>query len=141
MLTQPEDFTIEVNEPSDEETFRFSDGSWWTIRTLVTRGMRKAIRKSAMKNLPKIDPNEDIDFEDKEALKRRMFQDLESFDVDADDDAYLIHGTVAWSWDSAVSVDFLDTLPDPQTEVVLVRMQELYVPLSEAEAKKDSKTP
>ena len=107
--------------------------AWWEIRTVITRGMRKAFRRAGFPILARADG---MDLSDPEAFKRVVMANPGAFDLDAIDDAYLLYGTVAWSYPEPVSLEALDKLPEKDVAVVLDRMRELYAEVTE-EARKN----
>jgi len=109
----------------DTETIKFDDGSWWEIRTFITRGMRKKLRVEMMAGLA-LPESRDIDMEDKEAVKSYLMEHLSTIDVNNQDDGYLLYGTVAWSFDNDINIEAIDELDDHKVEYVLVKMKEFY---------------
>ena len=103
-------------------------GQWWEIRTVVTRRMRKAFRAAGLKGfLGGLTSNGTVvDMGDPEALKRLAMSHAGEWNLDAIDDAFLLEGTVAWSWPGIVTLDGIDSLDEQYTKPVLTRMQALY---------------
>ena len=121
------------------EHIEFPDGQWWDIWTVVTRGMRKRFRNAAMGAMltGTLHFNGGSDLSDPEKLKAAILANPGSFNLNAIDDGYLLHGTKAWSWPEPVSLDVIDTLPDDMVSKVLARMAILYAEVSEEIQKKD----
>lgn len=121
----------------DTERINLPDGQWWDVRTVVTRRLRKAFRRAGLKGFMRgIDGNSaNIDISDRDALQRAVLAHPDAWDVDAIDDAYLIEGTVAYSFSDNVSLQTIDSLPNEIVEPVLVRMRELYIEMPESEHK------
>ena len=119
---------------SDTERIEFGDDNWWEVRTVVTRGMRKAFNRAqtlgVLGNI-KLNGDSDIDLTDASARRALLLAHLSELDLDALDDAYLLQGTVATSLVSTIRPGMLDTIPDQYTTAVLVRLRVLYAPLSE----------
>ena len=119
----------------------FDDGSWWRYRTLVTRGMRKAFHEAGFKAVARSllhngNANvEDLDLSDAKSITQRAISHPELLDLDAIDDAYLLHGTVAWSWDEPITLENLDKRADIHASAVLAQMKLLYAEVT-AEAQK-----
>ena len=124
---------------SDTERIEFGDGNWWEVRTVVTRGMRKAFNRAqtlgVLGNI-KLNGDSDIDLTDASARRALLLAHLSELDLDALDDAYLLQGTVATSLVSTITPAMLDTIPDQYTNAVLERLRVLYAPLSEEALKK-----
>lgn len=115
------------------ERITLPDGGWWDIRTVVTRGMRKAFRKAQL--LAFIGSDRDglgtsLDLSDpgqiQQMLQERAMAHPERWDLAAQDDAYLLYGTLAWSYGEQVNQETIDSKPDSVTELVLARIRELY---------------
>ena len=124
---------------SDTERIEFGDDNWWEVRTVVTRGMRKAFNRAqtlgVLGNI-KLNGDSDIDLTDASARRALLLAHLSELDLDALDDAYLLQGTVATSLVSTITPAMLDTIPDQYTNAVLERLRVLYAPLSEEALKK-----
>ena len=117
--------------PEDTERIEVP-GGWWDVKTLVTRGMRKRFRSAGMKGFARgIDGRGDVDFSDGDALKKAIMANPEKWDLDAVDDAYMIEGTVTYSFGDTVSLETIDSLPDSAVTPVLKRMRELYAEMPE----------
>ena len=114
---------------SDTERINFPDGSWWDIRTIVTRRMRKAFHKAGREAFARdlhLNGNDSPD-----DLKRLAMANMEHWDLDSVDDAYLIEGTYAWSMTPPITSSIIDSLPDEVVNKVLVRMREIYAEAQE----------
>lgn len=111
-----------------------SDGEWWLIKTVVTRGMRKAFRSAGLKSFFTGDVDGDaIDLGDRQMLRKRILAHPESWDLDAIDDAFLINGTVSWSFQKPITLETINDLPDKYVKPVLERMTALYTePMEES---------
>ena len=124
---------------SDTERIEFGDDNWWEVRTVVTRGMRKAFNRAqtlgVLGNI-KLNGDSDIDLTDASARRALLLAHLSELDLDALDDAYLLQGTVATSLVDTITPAMLDTIPDQYTNAVLERLRVLYAPLSEEALKK-----
>lgn len=119
------------------ERLEFADGAWWEFRAVVTRGMRKAFRRAAATALiATMADGTGVDFTVPEQLRQYILAHPDGVNVNAVDDAYLLHGTVAWSFDAPVTMESIDALPDSCTHAVLSRMAELYGELAEETLKK-----
>lgn len=110
---------------SDVETERVElpDGGWWEVRVVVTRGMRKRFNRAALAMLP---PGLALDGTDAEALKRAALSDISKVNLTPLEDAWLVEGTVAYSYGEKVTLDAIDALPDEAVQKVLDRMTALY---------------
>ena len=107
-------------------------GQWWELYTEVTRGMRKVFTaallrgvRGPMGTLAKAGVN----LQDAEAVKDAMLSNIDSIDLGAltqQDDAYLLHGTRAYSYGERVTLDVIDALLEKDVARVLTRMRELY---------------
>ena len=115
-------------------------GGWFDIKPTITRGMRKAFRLAGLRGFAKgIDKNTDMT--DSDALRKAILASPDKWDLDAIDDAYLLHGTVAYSFGPVVDIVTIDALPDEAVAPVLKRMQELYAEMPEGMRKNSSGEP
>ena len=103
-------------------------GAWWEIRTIITRGMRKAFRRAGLQILARADG---VDLSDPEAFKKVVMANPGALDLDAIDDAYLLYGTASWSYPEPISPEAIDKLPEKDVVIVLTRMRELYAEVTE----------
>ena len=112
----------------DTMRIELQGGQWWEIRTVVTRRMRKAFRAAGLKGfLGGLTSNGTVvDMGDPEALKRLAMSHAGDWNLDAIDDAFLLAGTVAWSFEGNISLEAIDALPERYIKPVLERMQALY---------------
>ena len=114
--------------PEHTERVELPDGNFWEIRTVITRGMRKAFRRAGLQILAHADG---VDLSDPEAFKKVVMANPGALDLDTIDDAYLLHGTASWSYPEPVSLEAIDKLPEKDVTVVLARMRELYAEVTE----------
>ena len=118
----------------DTERMELTGGGWWEVRKNVTRSMRKAFRKAQLKGyLGGLDGQ---DASDTEALQKAVLSNPGSWDLDALDDAYLVHGTVGWGFEVKPTLEAIDALPEEMGAPVLRKMRELYAERTE-EARKN----
>ncbi len=115
----------------DTERIELPNGNWWEIKAVVTRRMRKAFRTAVFQAMPRL-PG--VDLADAEAVKKAVMESPQKLDMDAIDDAYLLGGTVAYSY-GEVNQETIDSLPEAVTDKVLARMRELYAELTEEKRK------
>ena len=113
------------------ERMNWPDGAWWEIRTIVTRGMRKLFRRAGLKAVA----SAGINIEDPGDVEAHLRSHPEAFDLDAVDDAYLLHGTAAYSYGDKPDLAVIDGLPDRRVAEVLARLRTLYADIPEAQAK------
>ena len=113
------------------EKIEFEDGQWWTIKAVVTRGMRKRLNQTTVKMMKVTNDNGDgYQFE----------PSVESFDPEALNDIMLRDSTVGWSFDLPVTNDNIDDMPEQYTTSVLERLNDLYngrTEIEQAELKKN----
>lgn len=126
---------------SNTETIAFEDGHQWTFASQVTRGLRKRFQKAALSIVSGgMDANGDIDMADPDALRRYAMAHPERLEVGKVEDAYLLYGTLSYSFGDEISTEFIDNLPEKYVNPVLERMKELYAEPSEEDSKKVTKT-
>ena len=112
---------------------------WWEVYTEITRGMRKAFNHATITAMGRgLAIHGDIDFTDIVQVKKAALSSPETFNLDAIDDAYLLHGTKAYSYGDQVTIEMIDNLSDEIVQRVLPRMRTLYAAITEEEAKKDT---
>ena len=99
------------------------DGAWWDIRTMVTRGMAKEFRRASLRLLGTAEV--ELDLADPEATAKALGRHPQLLNLDALEDAWLLGGTVAYSY-GEVTLEIIDELPDGHVETVLVEMRRLY---------------
>ena len=116
----------------DIERVELPGGAWWEIRIIVTRGLRKAFRKAGLKVLSKADG---VDFSDPDAFRKALMSHPDALDLDAVDDAYLLAGSVAWSYPETITLEAIDKLPEGHVAIVLAKMRELYAEATETARK------
>jgi hypothetical protein len=115
------------------EVLEFEFGGWWAFHMEPTRRMRKAFRKASLGMLA-IDGIEELDTADEDAVKAFYLAHPTEVDIDSLEDAYLLNGTVDWSWPEEVTLDAIDSRLDRHTALVLVRVKALYNEEDEEEA-------
>jgi len=115
-------------------------GGWFDIKTTITRGMRKAFRQAGLRGFAK-GIGKDVDMTDADALRKAVLASPDKWDLDAIDDAYLLHGIVAYSFGPVVDLATIDALPDEAVAPILRRMQELYAEMPEGMRKNSSGEP
>ncbi len=103
-------------------------GSWWEIKTVVTRGMRKQFRAAGLKA---ISPDLGLETLDADALQKAMAKNPGAMDLDGIDDAYLMAGTVAYSFGKKISIAAIDDIEDKYVSHVIDVMRELYADVDE----------
>jgi len=114
------------------ERIELPDGAWWEIYSIVTRGMRKKFRDAGIKAFAGGWGNGSApDLADPAALQAAIASHPDRWNVNAVDDAYLIYGTHANSFEGQA----MDDLPDRVTETVLARMRILYTEAGETARK------
>lgn len=99
------------------EKIEFDDGQWWTIRTVITRGMRKRLNQASVKMM-KVRNNNGAGFQ--------FEPSTEGFDPEMLNDIMLLDATIGWSFPEEVSIDSLDSLPEEYTTAVLERLNQMY---------------
>ena len=120
------------------ERIDLGNGQWWDIYTVCSRGMRKAFRKAGLNVLgASLSDGLEIDLTDPDSVRRAAMAHPDALNLDAIDDAYLVHGTHAWSFEVPFGLEAIDRLEDGLVGQVLGRMQELYAEQTE-EARKNS---
>ena len=120
----------------DTEKIDLPDGQWWEIKTTITRGMRKEFRKASLSGLSSGMNGQKIDLSNPEELKAYVMSHPDKWNLDAIDDCYLLHGTVAFSFGDKITREAIDQIEDKITSKVLARMKELYQEMPE-EVRKD----
>ena len=120
----------------DVERITLPDGGWWEIRSVVTRKMRKQFRAAGIQTvLAGISSNGDADLSDAEGLKRLILAHPEKINLEAINDAFLLYGSMAWSYPGAITLETIDALPDSTVNLVLERVKVLYAEPTEAALK------
>lgn len=109
----------------DVERLDLGDGQWWEIRTRLTRAMEKAITRASLAAVPKLPQNGAVS---EEEVRTRLLENIGAVDIGQVEDAYLLHGTVAYSFGPTVSMEIIDALDASIVRRVLTRMFELYSP-------------
>lgn len=80
--------------------------------------------------------NGSIDLNDPDAFRKLAMAHPERLNLASLDDAYLLHGTKAYSFGDVISLEIIDNLPESVVQPVLARMQVLYAEPSEEDQKK-----
>lgn len=123
----------------DVERITFPDGSWWEFRTEVSRGMRKVFNEIGIKALPDMEVNGNgLDAEAiEQAVTSEVLADRAKLAriTNETQDAWLLLGTVRWSWKDDVTQEAIDEKLDRYTAKVLERMAELYRPMNKEQLK------
>lgn len=115
------------------ERIELLGGNWWEFRTVVTRRMRKAFRRAAFGGLLAAlgeSNGHPVDLADAEAIRQAVMAHPDKVDLDVVDDAYLLHGTVAFSYAVQVTAEAIDGVAEEEVEIVLARMREFYQEMS-----------
>ena len=113
------------------ERLTFQDGSWWDIKTLFTRGMRKRLDMVAQKAIPYDKAKEaGVNLENPDELKNFILRQPEYLASSAIDDQMLLMGTVGFSY-GMVTLDVIDNAPDENVKAVLKRLNEVWYPSRE----------
>ena len=107
----------------DLERIDLGEGRWWDIRLTLTRAMDKAITRASLLAIPKIETSQGIDTE---KVKMQLLDRLGAVDISAIEDAYLLHGTVAYSFGDRISLDIIDQVDATLVRRVITRMFEVY---------------
>lgn len=102
-------------------------GNWWNIRTRFTRGMEKALTRATLAALPKFEPNGNADMT-QEAVTAQLTGNMGGVDIGAIEDAYLLYGSVAYSYGPQVNMATIDGLDAEIVRKVITRMYEVYNP-------------
>lgn len=113
----------------DAVNIELTDGRWVSVKPFLTRGDRRAIDKatrsgafSAMGEIASVGI-------DVETLRSRAEEDPDLTDQRNDDeeDQWLARCVIGGSmWDSKPTVEQVEALPDDDTELILLRMRQLY---------------
>ena len=112
----------------DIERIELPNGQWAEIKTVVSRRMRKAFRKAGIASVMGGGSNGagPLDLSDAEGIRAYIMAHPEKWDLNTVDDAFLLHGVIAWSWPEPITAEALDALPDAWVESVLIRLRALY---------------
>ena len=111
----------------ETERINLPDGAWWDIRATLTRGMEKAITRATLTHLPRL-PRNGKTFATTEQITEELLRNMGDVDVSAIEDAYLLHGTVAYSYGERVTQDIIDGIDAGVVRQVINQMFELYNP-------------
>ena len=115
----------------DVEHLSFGDGEWWDIRTRYTRGIHKAVTTASLASLHGVNYNGgsvDKPIVDVEDIKAALYRNIGQVDPCAIEDAYLLSGTIAFSFGPEVNLATISQVAQEIVEAVLTRMYELYNP-------------
>lgn len=105
------------------ERIDLGEGRWWDIRLKLTRAMDKAITRASLTAIPRINTTQGIDAEQ---VKVQLLERLGAVDISAIEDAYLLHGTAAYSFGERVDLETIDQVDAALVRQVITRMMELY---------------
>lgn len=108
------------------ERIELEDGAWWDIRTTLTRGMEKAVTRATLSNIPILPRNGKA--LTTEGITDEVLRNIKDVDVSAIEDAYLLRGTVAYSYGDRVDQETIDGIDAKIVRRVIDRMFELYTP-------------
>ena len=127
---------MQIAKHANTETITLPDNNFWTIRTIVTRGMRKKFQNAALGIIGTSgrSSNGDLDLADPNVLRKAMLNDPAALNLSSIDDAYLLYGTIAYSFGEIVSLEVIDELDERMVGPVLLRMQVLYAAPTEEES-------
>ena len=117
----------------DDGKIMFPDGNWWQIKTRVTRGMRKQFRQAPLKSMSGALRQNAMDTSNPDSVREALLRSPDSWDINAIDDAYLLHGTSAWSWSEPITQASIDAKDDMYSSLVLDKMRALYAEPTEKE--------
>ena len=117
----------------DVERIELPGGAWWEVRTVITRGMRRAFPKAAMSMLA--DVGSDVDLTDSDSIKAYVTAHPSAWNIDGVENAHLTMGSVAWSFKPEITIEAIDDMDDALVTPVLARMSELYSEPSDDEVK------
>ena len=115
----------------ETERIDLPDGAWWDIRATMTRGMEKAVTRATLTHLPRRPRNGNTfvnTFGTTEEITEELLRNIGDVDVSAIEDAYLLHGTVAYSYGERVTQDIIDGIDAGVVRQVINQMFELYNP-------------
>lgn len=101
------------------------EGQWWDVRTTLTRAMEKAVTRASLAAMPQLEPGANVT---EETVKASLYSHIGAVDIGAIEDAYLMHGTVAYSFGPQVTMQVIDQLDAAIVRRVITRMFELYSP-------------
>lgn len=99
--------------------------NWWVIRTRLTRGMEKAITRVSLAAIPRLEANGQTELT-AEKVTGQLLSNVGAVDVGRIEDAYLLHGTVSYSYGPAVDLETIDAIDAEVVRTVINRMFELY---------------
>ena len=135
-MTKKGETMTKTNE--DVHRVEFDDGNWWDFRTVVTRGMRKRFSADGIGALDLSKQNGTfVDIADPDQITTYLQKNpaIASRYMVATDDALLVNGSVAWSFDGPITLEAIDSLPDDVVTKVLEEVRPLYRPITEEEVK------
>ena len=111
----------------ETERIELPDGQYWVIRKVMSRGMERAITRATLTALPRLTRNGKA-LTDTEAITEELLRNLGNVDVSAIEDAYLLHGTVEYSFGPQVTQEIIDGINADMVRQVINRMFALYNP-------------
>ena len=118
----------------ETERIDLGDGQWWEVRTRLTRAMEKAVTKASLSAMPAIKLE---GTPDSEQIRNQLLSQMGVVDTGAVEDAYLLAGTIAYSFDPIVTLEIIDGLDAALVRQVLERMFQLYSPQRVTEVQRD----
>lgn len=135
--------------PVDTERIELPEDNWWVIKTVVTRRMRQSFQADSASALDLgflRNGNKDVDLSDAKEIARIYAEQPDAAKVGlgytaAMEEAYLLHGTEAWSYGVDITRDAILDMDERITDVVLERMRALYDPVPEETLKNSEGTP
>ena len=111
----------------ETERINLPDEAWWDIRATLTRGMEKAVTRATLAHIPRL-PRNGQAMTTTEAVTDELLRNLKDVDISAIEDAYLMYGTVAYSYGEKVDQETIDSIDAEVVRRVINRMFELYNP-------------
>jgi len=112
----------------------FDGGEWWDIKEALTRGDRLAINEASqmaavtlMAKFSKLGVELETLQKTTTQLPETARASLEAPDASPEEDnAMLLRGTTAWSWEQPVNLEAVLERDEAQTDAVLAAMRTLY---------------
>ena len=108
------------------ERINLPDGNWWEIRARLTHGMQKTITRIILAALPNLASDGKI--LNQEEITSQLYGNVGRIDIQALNDAYLLAGTVAYSYGPVVNMETIDGIAEEDVRKISDRMNELYNP-------------
>lgn len=109
----------------ETERLDLGDGQWWEIRRVLTRGMEKNINRVTMAHVPQL-TGDGKKTANAEIIADELMHRLKEVNIGAIEDAYLLQGTVAYSYGPKVDLETIDAINAESVRIVITRMFELY---------------